>query len=124
VQAFEAAAPCINSAVHEFPSNHVLQEISPYLVELGFKVETSKKAGDKIRIPVLFGLNGKLEKSFEADAYHEAGGFVVEVEAGRGVANNQFLLTVTDFGGMNAGIRPVTRRPIDSGANPRGSGAG
>jgi hypothetical protein len=54
-------------------------------------VETSKKAEHKIRVPVLFGLNGKLEKSFEADAYHEAEGFVVEVEAGRGVVNNQFL---------------------------------
>ena len=32
-----------------------------------------------------------LEKSFDADAYHEAGGFVVEVEAGRGFTNNQFL---------------------------------
>jgi hypothetical protein len=36
-------------------------------------------------------LNGKLEKSFEADAHHDAAGFVVEVEAGRGVTNNQFL---------------------------------
>jgi hypothetical protein len=32
-----------------------------------------------------------VEKSFDADAYHEEGGFVVEVEAGRGVTNNQFL---------------------------------
>ena len=42
-------------------------------------------------MPVLFGRNGKLEKAFEADAHHEAEGFVVEVEAGRGVTNNQFL---------------------------------
>jgi hypothetical protein len=42
-------------------------------------------------VPVLFGRNGRLEKSFEADAYHETAGFVVEVEAGRGVTNNQFL---------------------------------
>ncbi len=32
-----------------------------------------------------------MEKSFDADAYHEETGFVVEVEAGRGVVNNQFL---------------------------------
>jgi hypothetical protein len=40
---------------------------------------------------MLFGLNGRLEKSFEADAYHEREGFVVKVEAGHAVANNQFL---------------------------------
>ena len=39
----------------------------------------------------MFGLNGKLEKSFDADAYHSEKGFVLEVEAGRGVVNNQFL---------------------------------
>jgi hypothetical protein len=39
----------------------------------------------------LFGLNGQLEKSFDADAFHKEAGFVVEVEAGRGVVNNQFL---------------------------------
>ena len=37
---------------------------------LGFKVETGKKAVEKISVPVLFGLNGIPEKSFEADAYH------------------------------------------------------
>jgi hypothetical protein len=42
-------------------------------------------------VPVLFGLNGKLEKSFEADAFNSTEGFVVEVEAGRGVTNYQFL---------------------------------
>ena len=34
------------------------------------------------------------------------------------------LLAVTDFGGMNIGIRPETRRSTGSGANTRGSGAG
>jgi hypothetical protein len=91
VGAFEAAAALIDSLQHEHPSNYVLQQVGPHLAVLGFRVETSKKAEHKIRVPVLFGLNGKLEKSFEADAYHEAEGFVVEVEAGRGVVNNQFL---------------------------------
>jgi len=40
---------------------------------------------------VLFGLNGRPAKTFNADAHHVAEGFVVEVEAGRGVVNNQFL---------------------------------
>ena len=39
----------------------------------------------------MFGLNGKPEKSFDADAHHRDARFVVEVEAGRGVVNNQFL---------------------------------
>lgn len=38
-----------------------------------------------------FGRNGRLEKSFHANAFHEDLGFVVEVEAGRGVTNFQFL---------------------------------
>jgi hypothetical protein len=57
----------------------------------GFTVESGKKKGMKIRVPVLFGRNGKTEKAFDADAFHEKEGFVVEVEAGRGVVNNQFL---------------------------------
>jgi hypothetical protein len=54
-------------------------------------VETGKKRDMKICVPVLFGKNGRVEKSFDADAYHAEQGFVVEVEAGRGVVNNQFL---------------------------------
>jgi hypothetical protein len=48
-------------------------------------VETGKKASEKILVPVLFGLNGRQEKSFEADAYYKSKGFIVEVEAGRAV---------------------------------------
>ncbi len=40
---------------------------------------------------MLYGNNGKIAKAFLADAHHVAAGFVVEVEAGRGVINNQFL---------------------------------
>ena len=40
---------------------------------------------------MLFGQNGAVEKYFEADAYLIDKGFVLEVEAGRGFANNQFL---------------------------------
>ena len=61
------------------------------LEKVGFLVEKSKKTEGKIKIPVLFGENGKIEKAFEADAFHEKSGFVLEVEAGRGVRNHQFL---------------------------------
>ena len=91
VEAFRSASDEIDSAVHYLPSNGVLAALARPLVDLGFRVETGKTFGQKIQVPVLFGLNGQLEKSFEADAYHEAAGFVLEVEAGRGVVNNQFL---------------------------------
>ncbi len=89
--AFETVAAEIDSVVYDLPSNGVLASLAPHLATAGFVVEFGKKSNEKINVPVLFGLNGRLEKSFDADAYHQAGGFVVEVEAGRGVVNNQFL---------------------------------
>lgn len=70
-------------------SNEVLKLIEKDLQASGFKVETSKK--DKIKRPVLFGRRGESEKSFDVDAYHEGKGIILEVEAGRGFTNNQFL---------------------------------
>ena len=91
VKAFEVVSAEIDSAANELSSNEVLAIVAPHLAEAGFKVELGKKADQKISVPVLFGLNGRLEKSFDADAHNKSGGFVVEVEAGRGVVNNQFL---------------------------------
>lgn len=91
VGVFESAAGSITSATNNLDSNGVLAYVSQGLRNLGFLVETSKAKADKISVPVLFGLNGRAEKSFEADAHHPGAGFVVEVEAGRGVVNNQFL---------------------------------
>jgi hypothetical protein len=72
-------------------SNEVLAKVRNGLQKLGFLVETSKMAEGKIKVPVLYGANGKVEKAFEADAYHSSQKTVVEVEAGRGVTNYQFL---------------------------------
>jgi len=72
-------------------SNEVLEVISQNLLELDFRVESSKKSKDKIQVPVLFGLNGKLEKYFDADAFNAELKTVIEVEAGRAVSNYQFL---------------------------------
>jgi hypothetical protein len=72
-------------------SNDVLEKVSLHLLELNYQVEVSKKAIDKIKVPVLFGMNGKLEKYFDADAYNEDLKTVIEVEAGRAVTNYQFL---------------------------------
>lgn len=72
-------------------SNDVLAKVRPGLEQLGFMVEASKLAEGKIKVPVLYGANGKVEKSFDADAFHPQQKVVVEVEAGRGVTNYQFL---------------------------------
>ena len=91
VEAFESVSSEIDSASHAYESNAVLNLVGPHLSALGFGVERGKTREKKISVPVLFGLQGKQEKSFDADAFHEGEGFVVEVEAGRGVEGNQFL---------------------------------
>jgi hypothetical protein len=91
VNAFEASHSDITSAEHTLPSDGVLARVASRLMELGFAVETGKKTAEKIRVPVLYGNNGRVSKAFEADAHHVEGKFVVEVEAGRAVVNNQFL---------------------------------
>lgn len=72
-------------------SNDVLAHVRGGLESLGFLVESGKTSESKIRIPVLYGPNGKPEKSFDADAYHPDQKIVLEVEAGRAVTNYQFL---------------------------------
>ena len=62
----------------------------PGLEKLGFEVETEKRKSQKIRVPVLFGLNGQPEKTFEADAFNSNSGLVIEVEAGRAVETTSF----------------------------------
>lgn len=91
IEGFENVYKNIDPTHHDLPSNDVLAHVREGLVSSGCRVETGKREKEKIRVPVLFGRNGRFEKSFEADAYHEEEGFVVEVEAGRGVTNYQFF---------------------------------
>lgn len=81
----------INSEKFNLKSNEVLQRLQFGLSELGYKVETSKAQNDKIDVPVLFGLDNRIDKSFNADALSSDGKIVIEVEAGRATENNQFL---------------------------------
>ena len=69
----------------------MLAYVGPHLRSIGFDVESGKAKEKKIKVPVLYGNDGMVDKSFDADAYHVEGRFVVEVEAGRGLVNNQFL---------------------------------
>ncbi len=91
VQAFNIEAKTISSGSSKLNSNKVLEAVRKHLVEQNFEVEASKRGDEKVCVPVLFGKGGVAEKHFDADAYHRTEGFVLEVEAGRGVANNQFL---------------------------------
>ena len=92
VALFEKIASAIDSSKRaEQPSDFVMAKLRPGLEEIGFKVEKGKSGQDKIVVPVLFGRKGKILKCFNADAHAAAKGWVFEVEAGRAVANNQFL---------------------------------
>jgi hypothetical protein len=90
--AFSAVKAEIESKTHPgMSSNDVLKLVRPGLIALGFEVEGGSRIVDRIRVPVLFGANGRIDKAFDADAWHREEGVVVEVEAGRGVTNYQFL---------------------------------
>jgi hypothetical protein len=91
VRAFELNEKSISSEVHNYSSNEVLEQVRPNLEDLDFIIEKSKKSEDKIKVPVLFGQNGKLEQSFDADGHSNLYKTVIEVEAGRAVTNYQFL---------------------------------
>ncbi|MEY4533534.1 MAG: hypothetical protein RI926_1303 [Actinomycetota bacterium] len=91
VKAFEQNHSKISSNSHQLPSDGVLSELRRDLELLGFQIEKDKTSEGKIKLPVLFGLNGKVEKSFEADGFHTSDKIVLEVEAGRAVTNYQFL---------------------------------
>lgn len=69
----------------------VLHYLRPHLELLGFRIETGKSKGEKIPVPVLFGLNNRIDRSFDADGVSGDGRIVLEVEAGRAVVNYQFL---------------------------------
>ena len=91
VECFELEADKIKSPENNLSSNEVLEVLRPRLEKIGFTVESGKSVGKKINIPVLFGLNNRIDKSFNADAVSHDGKIVIEVEAGRATENNQFL---------------------------------
>ena len=77
----------------QISSNEMLALVRPHLekCKCGFKVESGKAKEEKIDVPVLFGENNAIDKSFFADAISIDGRIVIEVEAGRATRNNQFL---------------------------------
>ena len=83
VNTFQTCEKQISSQTKELSSNEVLAVVADGLEKIGFIIEKSKKKEDKIKIPVLFGRNGNLEKSFDADGVNLTTKTVIEVEAGR-----------------------------------------
>ncbi len=69
-------------------SDEVLAALRDDLEKLGFAVETGKTKADKIARAVLYGNEGVPEVNYEIDGFHDELGIALEVEAGRGAANN------------------------------------
>ena len=119
VSIFKQQSKAIDSTKHKLTSNEVLQVLKKTLLDIGFKVEKGTKLADKIKVPVLFGRNGKLEKSFQVDAFQENTGTVLEVEAGRAVSNYQFLKDLFEacmMHGVNylvIAVRKIYRKKTD-----------
>lgn len=88
---FEKNYSKISSGKYKFNSDSVLKILRKDLEFIGFEVESGKRKKQKISVPVLFGQDGRPEKSFEADGRNKVTKTVIEVEAGRGVTNYQFL---------------------------------
>jgi len=91
IKCFEKKFNLIDSTKFDYSSNEVLEIVRDDLEIIGFKIEKSKKKEDKIRVPVLFGLNNRIDKYFDADGISADLSIVLEVEAGRAFRNNQFL---------------------------------
>ncbi|MDE0011000.1 MAG: hypothetical protein OXU36_07630 [Candidatus Poribacteria bacterium] len=91
IECFEQTYEQIKSPENAFKSNEVLDVLRPHLEGIGFTVETGKAKGQKIPVPVLFGLNNSVDKFFNADGISRDGKIVLEIEAGRATVNFAFL---------------------------------
>jgi len=91
INCFLAVSDDICSPEHTLSSNDVLLILRAKLLEVPMQVEKGKSRGSKIPVPVLFGLNNRIDQHFDADALSSDGTIVLEVEAGRAVDNYQFL---------------------------------
>ena len=91
VNCFVNANDKISSDNNDLTSNEVLAVLRPYFESIGFSVECGKSKEDIIDVPVLLGVNNKVDKSFYADAISKDGKTVIEVEAGQATENHRFL---------------------------------
>lgn len=75
----------------QYNSNKVLSILSKDFEQAGFRIETNKK--NKISLKVKYKNQDKL-KTFDVDGLNSKDKIILEVEAGRAYANNQFLKDV------------------------------
>jgi hypothetical protein len=86
---FSAVSTSIESPANQKTSNQVLAHVRPHLEGYGFKVENPAKR-IRLDVPVLFGMNGKPEKTYRVDAWHIEKGAVLEVESGAAMDAHRF----------------------------------
>lgn len=91
IECFKSVESEIDSTTSNLVSNDVLSKVRPFLENDGYKVEMGKSNEQKIDVPVLFGKDNAIDKSFYADALSEDGRIVIEVEAGQATENHRFL---------------------------------
>ncbi len=91
VDCFNKVHDSITSESNNLVSDDVLAILRPHFEKIGFTVETGKAKVEKIDVPVLFGVDNRVDKSFHADALSEDGRIVIEVEAGQATENHRFL---------------------------------
>lgn len=78
IAVFEAESESIDSVSTNLSSDTVLAVFTGGLRADNFLVEGGKAHVDQIKLPVLFGQNGVVQKGFDADAFHPESGTVLE----------------------------------------------
>ena len=68
IDCFKVVENEIDSSTKNLVSNDVLTVVRPHIERNGYKVEKGKSDEEKIDVPVLFGQDNKIDKSFYADA--------------------------------------------------------
>ena len=91
IDCFKKVENEIDSSTNNLVSNDVLTTVRPHIERYGYKVEKGKSNEEKIDVPVLFGHDNQIDKSFYADALSPDGRIVIEVEAGQATENHRFL---------------------------------
>lgn len=61
IECFQRNFEKINSNENNYSSNDVLEVLRADLSEINFTVEVGKKDENKIKVPVLFGLNNRID---------------------------------------------------------------
>lgn len=91
IDCFKTVEYEIDSFTKNLVSNDVLAVVRSHIEKHGFKVESGMSNEEKIDVPVLFGQDNQIDKSFYADALSSDGRIVIEVEAGQATENHRFL---------------------------------